>query len=228
MPGKLQKYREQVAEIVPGRESLSRGRVYGAYLRQLDPRANEDVQLALAASPDPRFKEFLERVLMPKYRHVGLHTIAKACRIGVDEFANWWQREAVQRSIAKAQMASIRLTEEMIADARTKDAECPRCEGLGFIAAPPGLPKDVAGYRRIAKATEKEGERWIRDCPACLTQKTVKVSGDVHARDRLLEISGLVKKGGGSLQIVQHFGGASQASALADLEDVVTVDVDVP
>ena len=25
-----------------------------------------------------------------------------------------------------------------------------------------------------------------------------------------------------------HFGGASQASALADLEDVVTVDVDVP
>ena len=51
----------------------------------------------------------------------------------------------------------------------------------------------------------------------------MKKPGDQHARDKVLEMSGLVKKGAG-IQIVQNFSGASHSSALSDL-DVITLDV---
>lgn len=210
--------------MVDGRQYGKLDRVYSAYLDELDPRSNEDVQLALAASGDIRFKEFLERINMPKYRRASLATIAKACNITLSEFNNWWSRASTQRAIAVAQVGSVMITRDIVEDARTQEVFCPRCDGLGFIAAQPGLPADTPGYRMLEPSDDDEGLKYIRNCPQCKTEKVIKRVGDAKARDQILELSGLVKKGA-AVQIVQNFSGASHASALSGLDQLNTIDV---
>ena len=209
--------------LVDGRKYGKMDRVYSAYLDELNPRSNDDVQLALAASGDIRFKEFLERINMPKYRRASLATIAKACNITLTEFNNWWNRASTQRAIAVAQVGSVMITRDIIEDARTQNVFCPRCDGLGFIAAQPGLPADTLGYRMLEPIDGEDGLRYIRNCPQCNTEKVVRKVGDAKARDQILELSGLVKKGA-AVQIVQNFGGASHASALSGLNSLNTID----
>lgn len=210
--------------MVDGRKYGKLDRVYSAYLDELDPRSNEDVQLALAATEDIRYKEFLERINMPKYHRASLATIAKACSITLSEFNNWWSRASTQRAIAVAQVGSVMITRDIVADARTQEVFCPRCDGLGFIAAQAGLPLDTPGYRGLEPQDGDESLRYIRDCPQCKTEKVIKKVGDAKARDQILELSGLVKKGA-AVQIVQNFGGASHASALSGLDSLNTIDV---
>ena len=223
MKKSLQVY-EKERGMVPSRANGREDKVYGSYLDTLNPRGNDEVQLALAASPDPRFKEFLARINIPRYRRVSLQTIAKACNITLAEFNNWWNRESAQRSIAIAQTESVMITRDMAQDARTQESVCPRCDGLKFIPAPPGLPDTVDGYRMIEEPTADSMAKYIRDCPVCVAAGRIKKPGDSHARDKILEMSGLVKKGA-AFQIVQNFGGASHSSALSELNNVVTMDI---
>ena len=209
--------------LVDGRKYGKNDRVYAAYLDELNPRSSDDVQLALAACGDIRFKEFLERINMPKYRRASLATIAKACNITLSEFNNWWNRASTQRAIAVAQVGSVMITRDIVEDARTQEVFCPRCDGLGFIAAQPGLPSNTPGYRMLEPTDDDEGLKYIRDCPQCKTEKVIKRVGDAKARDQILELSGLVKKGA-AVQIVQNFGGASHSSALSGLDGLNTID----
>jgi hypothetical protein len=216
---------EKERGIVPGRSNGIQDRVYGAYLSSLDPRANDAVQLALAASNDVRFKEFLERINMPRYRRVSLQTIAKACNITLAEFNGWWQKESAQRAIAIAQTQSVMITHDMAEDARSVNVVCSRCDGLGFVAAPEGLPEDVSGYKMIQAARGDEPAKYIRDCPNCDAQRKIRKPGDSHARDKILEMGGLVKKGA-AVQITQNFGGATHASAISELDSAMSIDVE--
>ena len=222
---KALKVYEKERGFVPSREVGVKDRVYGAYLDKLDPRGRDEVQQALAATGDIRFKEFLERVMTPKYKRVSLQSIAKACNISLAEFNAWWQRESVQRALATAQVGSVMITRDMVEDARTQEVMCPRCEGLGFIGAFPGLPEGTPGYREISPATDNEDAKYVRDCPNCSASTKVKKPGDQHARDKVLEMSGLVKKGAG-IQIVQNFSNASHASAISELDRIVSMDID--
>lgn len=214
--------KDGIRGVVPSRAHGRNDRAFGAYLDQLDPRGREDVQIALAACPDARFKEFLERVMSPRFKRIGLASIAKACDIDLMEFTKWWSKASSQVAVAVAQNAAIEVTQDMAQDAKSVKAACPRCDGLGWVSAPSGLPEDTPGYRQILMG---EDEKWIRNCPNC-ADGTVRKPGDTHARDKLLEMSGLVHKGGGAaVQIVQNFGGASHQSAVRDL-DCITIAAD--
>lgn len=207
--------------LVPSRAFGSKDKVYGAYLTHINPRENGHVQKALACSADPRFREFLSRIQTNRYKRVSLQTIAKACSIDLKEFNDWWNRESTQTAIAIAQNSSVDITSDMVADARTTETACERCDGMTWIGAPAGLPLETPGYRPMQSGEEIA---WIRDCPNCEGGKTRKI-GDSHSRDRVLELSGLIKKGGGVSVNVNNFGGASHASAVADLDGVMTMDV---
>lgn len=213
--------KDHIRGLVPSRGVGIQDKVYGSYLSTLDPRNNEDVQLALAASPDPRFKEFCERVCAPKYRRVSLQSIAKACNISLLEFNNWWNKESTQRAVAIAQNHSLKVTEDMAQDARSVEDVCPRCDGLTWVGAPAGLPKGTKGYRLLSSEPE---DKWIRDCPKCSAVGTVRKPGDSHARDRLLEMAGITQRGKAGVQIVQNFGGAAHSSAVTQL-DVMTLNI---
>ena len=207
--------------LVPARESGYRDKVYNAYLSELNPRENPDVQSSLAACTDPRFKEFLERVMEARYQRVSLATIAKACGIDLAEFQNWYNKEAAQRAIARAQTASVLITADMAQDAMSKDVPCERCDDLGFVAAPAGLPEETPGYRQID--SNPQDPKWIRTCPNCQGKRRVRKPGDAHSRDRILEMSGLTKKNAG-INIIQNFGGAAHSSAVDGLNDAMPLD----
>ena len=213
--------KDKMRGMVPSRVYGNRDRVYGAYLNTLNPRENPHIQEALATHKDPRFQEFLNRITENRYKKVGLQTIAKACGIDLSEFSNWWNRESTQRAIAVAQLSSVAITEDMAEDAKSVHTTCERCDGMTFVTAPAGLPKDTPGYKAIIQGEETV---WIRTCPNCQKGK-IRRPGDTHARDKLLEISGLVKKGGGVQVNVNNFGGATHASAVQDLDDAMCIDV---
>jgi hypothetical protein len=213
---------DQIRDMVPSRAYGSKDTVYSAYLDTLNPRENEDVQLALAASGDIRFQTFLDRIQNPRYKKVNMASIAKACDIDLREFNQWWNKGATQAAIARAQLGSVKVTADMVEDAKSITTVCERCDGMTWVGAPAGLPLETPGYRRMS-ADGKE-EVWIRDCPAC-TQGKVRRPGDSHARDKVLEIAGLTRKGGGVNVSISNYGGASHASAVQSLEDVMTIDV---
>lgn len=217
------KEKDGIRGSVPSRTFGIRDTVYGAYLNTLDPRGNTLVQQSLAASKDPRFQAFLERINEPRFKNISLQAMAKACGIDLKEFQDWWNKESAQQAIAKAQTGSIKVTEDMVEDARTSNDVCPRCDGLGFVAAPPGLPDTVPGYKCIEEGKEP---KYIRDCPKCIAAGTIRKPGDSHARDRVLEMSGIIQRGKSAVTLVQNFGGAAHSSAITQLDEAMAIDVD--
>lgn len=225
---KMMKERDGLRGMVPARAFGRDDLVYKEYLKSLNPRENYDVQLALADSEDVRFVEFFQRMMTPRYKKTSLPAIAKACNITLQEFNRWWQKASAQRAIAVAQTSTVDLTRDMVNDARSIDAVCERCDGLGFVAAPANLPLDTLGYERL-QGVDPDGlpdVRWIRSCPMCKKEGTVRRPGDAHARDRVLEMSGLINKNKGALvSITQNFDGAGHGSAVEDLGGM-TIDVE--
>lgn len=227
MPKKISKSlileRDGLRGAVPDRTHGIHDRTYNDYLHSLGPHTNQDFRMALASTPDVRFREFLERISLPKYKRVSFAAIAKACNIDLMEFQIWWGKASTARAIAIAQTRGVKITEDMARDALSIEVSCPRCDGLKFIAAPSGLPAGTAGYKQITMDGEPA---WIRTCPDCDEGK-VRKPGDTHARDKVLEMGGLIQRGGRTAVVVNNnFGGAGHDSAVRDLDNVMTVDIE--
>lgn len=217
--------KDKMRGMVPSRSYGSHDKVYGAYLRALDPYDNPYVQLALANSKDDRFRDFLDRVMTLDKKRFSLQSIAKACDIDLKEFTEWWNKESVQAAIAVFQQSSISVAKDMVKDAMSIDAMCERCDGLKRVEAPSGLPLDTPGYDRV-QAKNDEGVTiilWFRACPVCLGIGTVRKAGDAHARDLVMEASGIVQRGKGiAIQVNTNF----QDHASAVTNDGMTIDID--
>lgn len=209
---------------VPSRLEGSKDRVFAAYLDAMNPRANENVQQALAACPDNRFQAFLEKVMTPRYLRVSLATMAKGCGISLAEFQKWHSNVSTQQAIYNAQAASPEIVNDLIDDSKSKHDVCDRCDGLGSIDAPPPSacdPPKIPGYRRAAK------DLYTRTCPRCQGEGLIKRPGDAHSRDRVLEIGGLKDSPKGA-SVVLNFGGASHSSAVALLNDAMSIETPAP
>ena len=89
--------RDGIRGLVQARNRDSRDWVFAEYWDTLNPCGSVLMQKALAASPDVRFQEFLDRVMTPKYLRASLATIAKGCDIDLLEFNQWWGRASAQR-----------------------------------------------------------------------------------------------------------------------------------
>lgn len=209
--------RESGRGLVPA--AGSQDEPYNAYLNELDPngssqRSNE-FKFALAASNDIRFREFLKRLTEPRHKRHSLATIARTCDISLPQFHEFWQSSQKNIALARAQGALPQLMSDLVEDAKTRDVVCSRCDGMGALEVDPDKP--------------------LRVCPQCKGIGTQREVGNTHARDKLLEATGMVKKGGGAaVQITQNFGGMAIESAVDTLnqisfsvgdEDGETVDV---
>lgn len=177
---------------------------YNTYLSELDPKHNENVQYALAAATDGRFREFLRLLSEPQCRHYALATIAKKCDISLPEWGDFWRKAQTQRALAIATNAIPALTIDMTIDAQSRTVVCERCDGLGEV---------------------EHGEGKFRPCPNCEGKGTTRKVGDMHSREKLLEMSGLInKKGSAAVVINQNFGGMGVDSA-SDRLSRITFDV---
>lgn len=221
--------KDKLRGLVPTSGEGKKDEVYGSYLECLGVETSLTIQQQLALSPDLRFKKFLELMGAPK-RVVKVQTLAKQCGIDLVEFQNWFSKAASAIAIAEAQRRAAGIVTDMAVDALSKDEFCERCDGLTWVAAPEGLPVETQGYRVLGFKQTEEGEKpiWGRTCPKCRGVGTVRAIGDEHSRDRVLEIAGLVTKGGkGNVQIVQNFGGAAHTSAVSGSLSAMTIDVEL-
>lgn len=179
-----------------------------AYLAELDPLGDSDrsaaVRLALASSSDGRFGEFLNRLGQPGYRSHSLAAIATTCDLSLAEFIHFWHRTQLQRVLSMAHDAMLDVIDDLIENASYHDVSCSRCDGRGRVTT---------------------GKGRNRVCPVCRGAGSVRMPGDAHARDCLLQIAGFGKKGLAAVQIT--FGGAAMESAVDGLKGI-TFDVSDP
>lgn len=192
---------------------------YNDFLSQMDPRHNENTQYALASASDMRFREFLRLIGEPKCAKWTLAAVAKNCNITLPEMADFWRKSQLQRGMTKAIDAIPALTDDLIGDAKTQRLVCERCDGLCVVEV------DEEDTR---KGEERRGKARTRACPNCTGTGTTRKPGDTHARDKLLEMTGLVgKRGGAAVVINQNFGGMGVGSATDRLDQITfTVDAD--
>ncbi len=230
--------KDKLRGLVPSAENGKADETYGAYLAAIEVETDYDVHLALAQSEDRRFRTFLEMIAKPGRNTSGrpatkLQTVAKQCGIDLLEFGNWYSKATTAIAIGKAQRRAANIVADMAEDALTQKEFCQRCDGMGWVAAAPDLPVETEGYRVLCMRTvkdEKGGDReepvFCRTCPKCKGVKSTATPGDTHARDRVLEIAGVIVKGPKTaLQITQNFGGAGHTSAVTGSLGAITVDV---
>lgn len=188
---------------------------YNNFLGDVDPNNSPQAQHALACATDARFREFLRLIGEPRYSRWSLAAVAKTCDISLPEWADFWRKSQLQRALLQATNAIPKLTNDLIGDAATQHNACERCDGLGEVE----VDSDDDGQSKGKK------RKSVRVCPACKGQGTIRKPGDTHARDRLLEMTGLGgKKGGAAVIINQNFGGMGVESATERLSQI-TFDV---
>lgn len=224
--GKLKKIREPggARGLVPSRSFGIQDVVYGSFLDALDPRGRDEIQIALACSKDPRFREFLNRLWKKTGgRVISLPAIAKSCGISLSEFNEWANSSSTQQALVVALRAAPRVARKLVADALEIVEFCERCDGTGVVTAPKGLNPEPDGYR-LAGIDDDERELWVRTCPHGSDGK-IKRAGSEHAQDRVLELAGLINKKGSAPSVTINFGGAGHQSAIDSLS-VLTLDAE--
>lgn len=192
---------------------------YESYLTEIDPRGDsltsDEFRFSLATASDMRFRQFLDALTAPRFKGYKLATIAKYCDISMPQFFNWWQSAQHSIALARAQNAMPALISDMTVDAASRMVSCGRCDGFGVVSDHSGEDSKLEG-----QAPAK-----IKPCPTCKGKGEVREIGNQHARDRLLEVGGMIKKDrGAAVQITQNFGGATMASAVDSLNKI-TFDV---
>jgi hypothetical protein len=235
----LVKVRDSTRAHVPSRRCAAQDKDYNAYLDGLDPRGESEdsraIRLALASSPDPRFREFVTRLNTYRYSRSRLATVAKSVDISLAEFNRWGQHAAYQRALAEAQQAAPRIIRYLAAKALPHEEGCDRCDGLKWVPVDPDIdPAFVPGGVRVmtvlvpveGKKKLQPVERNVRACPACGGTGLKVKPGDLDAAKLVVEIAGLTGKKA-SVQINNNFGGAGLESRMADLRKIpFAVDVE--
>lgn len=223
----LMKERGSPRGLVPVSGALDH--TYNEYLDSIgirDPKRAPIVEFALASSNDGRFREFLNKLKHPFWssangrsrKPLSLATLAKACDISLPQWAEFWQKAQHMRALAAAQDGAVEIMPDMVADAKSKEAPCDRCDGWGWVYAD-DVPAKFAGVRRLNPKDPKD-KRQIRVCPLCKGSKSVGKTGDTDSRKMLLEVGGFTSKKGSAIQITQHFGGMGMESAVDRLNKV--------
>lgn len=230
--------KDKIRGVVPG-ETGKVDEVYATYLDGINVGTDPELHIALAASSDARFRTFLELLSKPGKKYLKHSTLAKRCGIDLLEFSQFYSKASTQMAIARAQKRAAGIVDDMAVDAASRSEFCERCDGLGWVNALDNLPIETPGYRIMGMKTvpgnpekgvpDREEPIWSRTCPKCKGATTIRTPGDEHSRDKVLEIAGLINKGGkggAAVQIVQNFSGASHSSAVTGSLDQLTVDVD--
>jgi hypothetical protein len=182
---------------------------YNEFLATVSPSTNPDAQFALATATDKRFSEFLRLLPNTGERRRSLASLAKICGISLPEWADFWRKAQMQRALAMATNAIPGLTSDLILDAKSRHLVCERCDGFGTVLDSRSADDDKA----------------MRPCPACKGLGTTAKAGDAHARDKLLEMTGLSgRKGGAAVTITQNFSGMGIDAAISRM-DSITFDV---
>lgn len=213
---------EKYRGIVPAWDSDQIDEPYQAFLDEAKLDSPE-TQLALAASTNKKFREYLRQLTLPKNRNKKSSTLAKVMDISLAEFMDFQRESGRTRSLSIAAQRLPAITNDMADDAMTQKEACGRCDGWGFVNVTPEevppLPEDGSP---IPGAVRPMGARWVRDCPNCNGVGRLSKPGDNHARTALLEMNGLGRKSGAAVAVsINNYGGHGIEAAGNKLSSLV-------
>lgn len=190
--------------IVP---SGAQDQVYEEFLVRLKIRDEGSdlgwvIRAALASSEDLRFTTFLERAISCK--HMTLAAVAKQCVISMAEFQAFMKKAKTNQAVTIAIDNLPSLTKDLVKDAETSEEPCPVCGATGQI--------------------QREGKE-DRICPNCGGKGVIRSIGDKHARNKLLEMTGVIQKAA-PVQVNLDMRGMGMQAAATRLQKAVPFDLD--
>jgi hypothetical protein len=197
----LEKYRG----LVPAWDAEEIDVPYQAFLEEAKLQSPE-MQQALAASTDKRFREYLRQLNLPKNRNKKASTLAKIMDISLAEFTDFLRSASRTRALSIAAQRLPEITSHMADDALTQKEAC---DGWGFVNVSeqemPPLPEDGGP---IPGGIRPMGARFVRDCPQCSGKGKLSKPGDSHAREKILLMNGISNKSAGvTVAINNNYGG---------------------
>jgi len=133
-------------------------------------RHRPDFGDVLQFSGDERFYRLYDALHDDAYRNTSPGTLCRRFGISLQDLVDVWK----EYNTLLGQMYMATHLPQIMADvthnALSRDVVCPRCDGL----------KNV-----------RDGEAEWRICPVCRGEGSVKVPGDPHARELVLEVLGI-------------------------------------
>jgi len=137
-------------------------------------RHRPDFGDVLQFSGDERFYRLYDALHDDAYRNTSPGTLCRRFGISLQDLVDVWK----EYNTLVGQMYMATHLPQIMADvtnnAKNQDVVCPRCDGL----------KNV-----------RDGEAESRICPVCKGEGSVRVPGDPHARELVLEVLGVSRKG---------------------------------
>lgn len=148
--------------------------------------ANDGKRLkeALAASSQPKAHQLLADMLDPRFRKWNVSQLARKAGIDPPQLLEMWRSYSISRGISLLTQSAEHVAHDIAADARSKPACCPRCDGWGTIE------RTVTTGEGESKVTETESRR----CPQCKGSGSVLESGDPASRKLMFEVLGYTGK----------------------------------
>jgi|SRR5579871_166132 len=199
---------------LPAESQRGRKRAFDVSVAPLDPRnrphGSYNLTLALACSPDPRFRQVLDRLDRPRYQRWSLAAVARSCDITMPEFMAFWRDAQLEAAIDVGRDSLIDVVRDMSEASIGRYQVCERCDGMTWLNIDESLsPNDVPGYMVL------QNGKPVRTCPYCQGRGIARQEPDVDAREKIMEMNGYGKRG--AVRIVQKFGGASLDQTMAKM-----------
>ena len=142
-----------------------------------------DFNDVLQFSGHERFYRLYDALHDDAYRNTSPGTLCRRFGVSLQDLVDVWIEYNRLMGLMYAATQLQQIMTDVTNNALSRDVVCPRCDGL---------------------KTVRDGEAESRICPVCEGEGTVKVPGDPHARELVLEVLGVTGRKGPALRIEEN------------------------
>jgi hypothetical protein len=166
----------------------------------LDGLPLTDLKTALGQCASPKSIRLLSALDDPSKSHMNRAVLARSCGISLKDLTVIWRNHCLAQAMNVMIDAAPDIAADIVEDAKSRPACCPRCDGAGTI-----------------HVSRPDGPSWIQ-CTNCNGTGAVRKPGDGQSRDLLLKAIGIVKADSSSRVTIMNPNSVSMESLLDELE----------
>lgn len=150
--------------------------------------SKEEISEALASASDPKSRKFLELLIDPRNHETPIARLARRAGMEPIQLAQIMRNHYSAQSVVTFMKNAPVIAEDIVADAKSIQIECPRCNGFGRVQDP-------------FTVTEENPTGDVIDCVRCGGSGLVRKSGDRDARQLMAETIRWTKNKGTSVTV---------------------------
>jgi len=150
--------------------------------------SKEEISEALASASDPKSRKFLELLIDPRNHETPIARLARRAGMEPIQLAQIMRNHYSAQSMVTFMKNAPVIAEDIVADAKSIQIECPRCNGFGRVQDP-------------FTVTEENPTGDVIDCVRCGGSGLVRKSGDRDARQLMAETIRWTKNKGTSVTV---------------------------